>query len=68
MGQGVAHPQEGVGKGHARHGGGVGHLFPGLRVVLAIVIGPGQVFEDGFEGAQGQAVGIIRGQHGGVGF
>ena len=67
VGHGVAHSQKGIGEGHARHRGGIGHLLPGLRVAGAVVIGPGQVSEDHLEGPQGDAVGVVGGHHRGVG-
>ena len=36
---GVADTQEGVGEGHTRHGGGVGHLLTCLYVGLSVVVG-----------------------------
>ena len=68
VGHGMAHAQEGVGESHTGHGGGIGHLFPGLDVGQAVVIGPGQVFKDSLQRLDGQAVGVIRSHHGGVGF
>ena len=41
MGHGVADAQEGVGEGHARHGGGVCHILSGSGVGGAVIVGPG---------------------------
>ena len=68
MSHGMAHTQEGIGKGHTGHGGGVGHPLPSHRIVSAVVIGAGQIGEDVFQRLEGQAVGIVGGHHGGVGF
>ena len=68
MRHGMAYPQESVGKGHARHGGRVGHLFPCFHIGETVVVSPGQILKNGLQRFDRQAVGIIRGHHGGVGF
>ncbi len=45
VGDRVANPQEPVGKGQPRHGGCVVHFFAGFRIVRALMIGGGQIFE-----------------------
>ena len=37
VGHGVAHAQEGVGKCHTSHAGGIGHLLTGLHISRLIV-------------------------------
>ncbi|MPN50063.1 hypothetical protein SDC9_197689 [bioreactor metagenome] len=63
----VADAEKRIGKRHSGHSGGVGHLFAGDGVVLPVIIGAGQIFEDHLEGAQRRAVGIVRRQHRGIG-
>ena len=64
---GVAHAEEGVGKGHTGHCGGVRHLLARFHIGLPVLIRPRQVFKDYPQRAYGKAVGVIRRHHGGVG-
>ena len=64
----MADPQKCIGKRHTGHGGGIGHFLTGNRVMLAVVIGAGQIFKDHLESAQCQTVGIVGGHDGGIGF
>ena len=61
---GMAHAQEGVGKGHACHCGSVCHLLSGLRIVRSVVIAAGQIFKDIFNRLQRHTVGKIRSHDG----
>ena len=66
VGQGVVDAQKGVGEGHAGDAGGVVHPLPGL-LVGAVVVGPLQVLEHHADGVEGQAVGVVGGQHRNIG-
>jgi len=58
MGEAVVDPQEGVGKGHPRDGGGIVHLFPGQGVV-PVPEGLGEIFEDELDRLEGERVRVV---------
>ena len=62
---GVRNAEEGVGKGHACHGGGVVHFFP--RFKIGVFHRAFQILEDDFDGLQRETVGVVVGEGGNVG-
>ncbi len=67
VGHRMADTQKGIGKGHPRYGGGIGHLFSGLGIGFAVFIGSGQVFKDDLQCLKRQTIGVVGGQHGSIG-
>ncbi len=66
MPQAVGHGGHRIAKAQPGDGGGIVHLFAGLRVLSAKFVGPGQVVKDELAGLQAQAIGKVVGPLGGI--
>ena len=65
---GVADAEEGIGERHTGHCRGVCHFFASFDIGLTVVVGAWQVFEDDFEGLNGEPIGVVGRHNRGVGF